>query len=143
MHTSKTATLHMAADSVHAPTAVELALSLTIGMLAGIIFGLIHRADSPPAMPLFTPPPYSVAEAIMRAGKAFLGAGTLTLACLLISPAEVSLLILLTAAVIAVTYGVLARIAGATWQAAAWRAAKTLTSVAAACHTVLALYLQG
>ncbi|MER8012459.1 hypothetical protein [Streptomyces sp. NPDC094149] len=48
------------------------------------------------------------------------------------------LLILLAATVIAAAYGILASIAGTSWQSASWWAAKTPASVAAACHTVLA-----
>ncbi|MFD7677487.1 hypothetical protein [Streptomyces sp. NPDC060187] len=63
----------------------------------------------------------------------------LTLASLLIPSGQVSLLILLVAAVVGVCYGFGAKVAGSTLRAAAWRATTT-ASVAGACHTVLALY---
>ncbi|MFD7677476.1 hypothetical protein [Streptomyces sp. NPDC060187] len=137
MNAAAVTAIHTATEELTAPTEVQLALAITLGILLGITFGALHRTDSPAATPGTS---YHLAEAIMRGGKAFLGVFVLTLASLLIPSGQVSLLILLVAAVVGVCFGFGAKVAGSTLRAAAWRAATTAASVAGVCHTVLALY---
>ncbi|MEU6213110.1 hypothetical protein ABZ891_24845 [Streptomyces sp. NPDC047023] len=120
------------------PSPWTVSLAVTFGVLAALVFGMLHRADAP-LPPAPAPRPFQ--DAFMRGGQAFFGATALGMTTLLASPHSASVLIALVAVVCGVVYGRLAH-GGCSLGEAVWKAAKAFASVGTVCHAFLALYSQ-
>ncbi|MFD5819345.1 hypothetical protein [Streptomyces sp. NPDC127038] len=126
-----------AAESASGPSALDIAVSLTVGVLVALAAGLLHRSDRPDPAVAVTYSPYA---AVMRAGLALFGTASLTLAILMSPQQGVSFLVLLLSAVAGAVYGLLTHCDSSTLQAAIWQGAKVTASAAALGQAFLALY---
>ncbi|WP_331739488.1 hypothetical protein OG613_43770 (plasmid) [Streptomyces sp. NBC_00015] len=126
-----------AAAGAGGPRSLDIAVSLTVGVLVALAAGLLHRSDRPDPAVAVT---YSSYAATMRAGLALFGTASLMLAILMSPQQGVSFLVLLLSAVAGVVYGLLAHCDSSTLRAAIWQGAKVTASAAALGQTFLALY---
>lgn len=126
-----------AAESTGAPRALDIAVSLTVGVLVALVAGLLHRSDRPDPAVAVT---YSAYAAVMRAGITLFGTASLVLAALMSPQQGVGFLVSLLSAVAGAVYGLLASCDSSTVQAAIWQGAKAAASAAALGQAFLALY---
>ncbi|WP_406278667.1 hypothetical protein OHT93_37660 [Streptomyces sp. NBC_00191] len=126
-----------ATQQAASPRPLHIALSLTVGVLAALVAGVLHRSDRPDPSRAST---YSLQAAFMRAGIALFGGACLTLATLMSPHQGVGLLILLMSVVAGVVYGLLAYFDISTLQTSVWKGATMTASAAALGQAVLALY---
>ncbi|MER5200994.1 hypothetical protein ACWD3J_46410 [Streptomyces sp. NPDC002755] len=126
-----------AAEGAGGPRSLDIAISLTVGVLVALAAGLLHRSDRPDPAVAVT---YSGYAAVMRAGLVLFGTASLMLAILMSPQQGVSFLVLLLSAVAGVVYGLLAYYDSSTLQAAIWQGTKVTASAAALGQAFLALY---
>ncbi|MBT1090533.1 hypothetical protein ACF063_35420 [Streptomyces chartreusis] len=126
-----------AAAGVDGPRSLDIAISLTIGLLVALAAGLLHRSDRPDPAVAVT---YSGYAAVMRAGLALFGTASLMLAILMSPQQGVSFLVLLLSAAAGAVYGLLAHCDSSTFQAAIWKGATVTVSAAALGQAFLAFY---
>ncbi|KRD17879.1 hypothetical protein [Streptomyces sp. Root264] len=119
------------------PRALDIAISLTVGVLVALTVGLLHRSDRPDPAVAVTYSPYA---AVMRAGLALFGTASLMLAILMSPQQGVSFLVLLLSAVAGAVYGLLAYGDSSTLQAAIWQGVKVTASAAGLGQAFMALY---
>ncbi|MGW2203227.1 hypothetical protein [Streptomyces sp. NPDC001774] len=117
-----------------------MTISIALGVLLGLVFGLLHRADlRSSSNPPNTNASYSAREALMRTGQGFIGTTVLAMATLTATPPAASILIALTAAICGLLYGALSH-GHATTRAAIWKGALAFAGVSGAGHTLLAYW---
>lgn len=116
-----------------------IALSLALGVLFALAFGLLHRADIQPG-PLSPPARNTVKQALMRAGQVLLGSTGISLATLMATPKDASALIALAAVICGLLYGFLAS-ERTTVRTAIWKGAQAFAAVSTAGHALLTYWL--
>ncbi|MFB8137516.1 hypothetical protein [Streptomyces mirabilis] len=125
------------AEKIDAPSSLQIAVSLTVGVLVALTAGFLHWSDRPDPSVAVT---YSPQAAVMRAGIALFGTASLMLATLMGPQQGVSFLILLLSVVAGVVYGLLAYFDVSTLQASIWKGATVTASAVGLGQAFLALY---
>ncbi|MGW1365015.1 hypothetical protein ACWCQP_47450 [Streptomyces chartreusis] len=135
-HLALAAAVTQTTEKIDAPSPLQIAVALTVGVLVALAAGFLHRSDRPTP----TSSRHSKQASAMRAGIALFGSASLTLATLVSPHQDVSLLILLLSAAAGAIYGLLAFYDTNTIQAAVWRGATAAASATTLGQAFLALY---